>query len=164
FVAFQVAPVLSGTNLLLGLAPRPVSREESERLNLSVDALSPTGPFIVATKMAFYAGMVLASPFVFYFVAAFVFPALKMMEKKYVYRGLLFGAGLFMAGVSFCYFFLMPLALVASVQFSDWLGLSVSFWRAEDYIGFVCKFMLGMGLGAAGSETRGGRDFGLTAS
>ena len=41
----------------------------------------------------------------------------------------------------------MPLALTASVQFSEWLGFNVTFWRAEDYTSFVCKFMLGMGLG-----------------
>jgi sec-independent protein translocase protein TatC len=38
-------------------------------------------------------------------------------------------------------------ALAASVQYADWLGFSASQWRAEDYVGFVCKFMLGMGLG-----------------
>ena len=41
----------------------------------------------------------------------------------------------------------MPVALAASVQYSAWLGFSANQWRAEDYIGFVCKFMLGMGLG-----------------
>ena len=42
----------------------------------------------------------------------FVFPALKLKERKYVYRGLGFGVGLFLFGVAFCYFALMPLALV----------------------------------------------------
>jgi sec-independent protein translocase protein TatC len=28
-----------------------------------------------------------------------------------------------------------------------WLGFSADRWRAEEYISFVCKFMLGMGLG-----------------
>src|SRR5207248_3350342 len=74
-------------------------------------------------------------------------PALKFKEKKYVYRGMVFGGGLFLIGVSFCYFVLMPLALTASVQFSEWLGFNVTFWRAEDYTSFVCKFILGMGLG-----------------
>jgi sec-independent protein translocase protein TatC len=32
-------------------------------------------------------------------------------------------------------------------MYSDWLGLGASQWRAEDYISFVCRFMLGMGLG-----------------
>jgi sec-independent protein translocase protein TatC len=41
----------------------------------------------------------------------------------------------------------MPIALAASAQYAHWLGLGVNQWRAEDYIAFVCKFMLGMGLG-----------------
>jgi sec-independent protein translocase protein TatC len=39
------------------------------------------------------------------------------------------------------------MALRASFQYSEWLGFSADEWRAEDYISFVCKFMLGMGLG-----------------
>ena len=92
-------------------------------------------------------GWLCASPFILYFVAQFVFPALKMKEKKYTYRGLFYGLGLFLFGVAFCYFVLMPVALSASVQYTEWLGFSVPQWRAEDYISFVCKFMLGMGLG-----------------
>ena len=81
------------------------------------------------------------------YVISFVFPALKMREQKYVHRGLFYGGGLFLLGVTFCYFFLMPFALAASQRYSDWLGFSASQWKAEDYISFVCKFMLGMGLG-----------------
>jgi sec-independent protein translocase protein TatC len=101
----------------------------------------------VATKVAFYGGLLLSSPFIFYFVAHFVFPALKLREKKYIYRGLVFAAGLFLMGVCFCYFILMPVALAASVQYAEWLGFTADQWRAEDYVGFVCKFLLGMGLG-----------------
>jgi sec-independent protein translocase protein TatC len=64
-----------------------------------------------------------------------------------VYRALFIGGGLFMVGVSFCYFVLMPVALQASQMYSQWLGLGAMQWRAEEYISFVCKFMLGMGLG-----------------
>jgi len=41
----------------------------------------------------------------------------------------------------------MPIALAASAQYSEWLGFTANQWRSEDYISFVCKFMLGMGLG-----------------
>ena len=68
-------------------------------------------------------------------------------EKKYFLRGFLIGLGLFFTGVAFCYFLLMPLALRASAQYSEWLGFAATQWRAGEYIGFVCKFMLGMGLG-----------------
>jgi len=144
---FDIGLTPTGTNFIVTATPRPVQDEGFERLALSLDALSPAGAFIVATKVAIYGGLIIASPFVFYFIAGFVFPALKFKEKKYVYRGMVFGGGLFLIGVSFCYFVLMPLALTASVQFSEWLGFNVTFWRAEDYTSFVCKFILGMGLG-----------------
>jgi len=70
-----------------------------------------------------------------------------MREKKYVYRGLAFGLGLFLTGVAFCYFVMMPVALAVSAQYAEWFGFKANQWRAEDYIGFVCKFMLGMGIG-----------------
>ncbi len=150
FIHFEITPVMVGTNLLLGANIKPESKAASgaeDKLLIDIINLSPAGAFIVATKVAFYAGLVIASPFIFYFVAAFVFPALKMREKKYVYRGLGFGAGLFLIGVTFCYFILMPVALAASAQYAEWLGFTANQWRAEDYISFVCKFMLGMGLG-----------------
>ncbi len=150
FIQFEIAPAVIGTNLVLGanIHPDPNASSGAEnRLLIDIINLSPAGAFIVATKVAFYAGLVIASPFIFYFVAAFVFPALKIREKKYVYRGLLFGAGLFLIGVTFCYFILMPVALAASAQYAQWLGFAANQWRAEDYISFVCKFMLGMGLG-----------------
>jgi sec-independent protein translocase protein TatC len=70
-----------------------------------------------------------------------------MKEKKYVFRAIFIGGGLFLTGVCFCYFVLMPVALQASQMYSNWLGFGATQWRAEDYISFVCRFMLGMGLG-----------------
>jgi len=32
-------------------------------------------------------------------------------------------------------------------MYSNWLGFGAMQWKAEDYISFVCKFLLGMGLG-----------------
>ena len=74
-------------------------------------------------------------------------PALKMREQKHISRAILFGGGLFLSGVIFCYFILMPIALAASQKYSQWLGFGAMQWKAEDYISFVCKFLLGMGLG-----------------
>jgi sec-independent protein translocase protein TatC len=149
FVRLEIEPVKIGETVVLGVKPptNDADSPQNQRLPIDIVNLSPAGSFIVATKVAFYGGLVIAAPFIFYYVAQFVFPALRMREKKYVYRGLGFGAGLFLTGVSFCYFVLMPVALAASVQYAEWLGFSANQWRAEDYIGFVCKFLLGMGLG-----------------
>jgi Tat protein translocase TatC len=149
FVAITVEPLLVGTNHVLGWQvnddPRAVAG--AQRMTIALINLSPAGGFVVAFQVALYGGMVLASPFIFYFIASFVFPALKFNERRHVYRALFIGVGLFLFGVAFCYFALMPVALAAAQMYSNWLGLGAFEWRAEDYISFVCKFMLGMGLG-----------------
>jgi sec-independent protein translocase protein TatC len=145
-VQLEIVPLNLGTNQVLGLSVQNPPNT-TEKLPIQIINLSPAGAFIVATKVAFFGGILLAAPLILYFVAQFVFPALKLREKKYFYRGLFFGVGLFMMGVCFCYFVLMPVALAASVQYAEWLGFAAYQWRAEDYISFVCKFMLGMGVG-----------------
>lgn len=148
YARLNITPLTVGTNQVLGLEVLPdMDAAHRGGLGIEIINLSPAGSFVVATKVAFYGGLVVAAPFIFYFIAQFVFPALRMREKKYVYGGLTIGAGLFLVGVCFCYFILMPVALAASAQYAEWLGFSATQWRAEDYIGFVCKFMLGMGLG-----------------
>jgi sec-independent protein translocase protein TatC len=57
-----------------------------------------------------------------------------------------FGSFLFFLGVAFCYCIIMQVALLATVQFSSWLGFVADEWRADAYISFVSKFMLGMGI------------------
>ena len=146
-VRVDLLPAMQGTNRVLAWQAQADPDPPAPGLNIQIVNLSPAGSFIVATKAALYGGLVLASPFIFYFIACFVFPALKLREKKYIYRGLGFGAGLFMVGVCFCYFILMPVALGASIQYAEWLGFTANQWRAEDYVSFVCKFLLGMGIG-----------------
>jgi sec-independent protein translocase protein TatC len=149
FVAVQIQPLSLGTNQVLGWRVHSDENAiaDAQRLHIDLVNLSPAGGFLVAFQVALYGGAVLASPFIFYFILSFVFPALKMREQKYIYRGLFFGGGLFLLGISFCYFILMPLALAASQMYSKWLGFGALQWRAEDYISFVCRFLLGMGLG-----------------
>jgi len=149
FVAVEIQPLSIGTNQVLTwhALEDPSIAARAQRVHVELLNMSPASGFFVAFQVAFYGGMVLASPFIFFFVAAFVFPALRMKERYYVYRGLGFGLGLFFSGVAFCYFVLMPLALAASQMYSHWLGFSAFQWKADEYISFVSKFLLGMGLG-----------------
>jgi len=149
FAAVTVEPLTLGTNQVLGwrVSNDPAAIAELQRLHVDLVNLTPAGGFFVAFQVAFYGGAVLSAPFILYFLAEFIFPALRIKERKYIYRALFIGGGLFLTGVSFCYFVLMPVALAASQMYSQWLGLGAFQWRAEEYISFVCKFMLGMGLG-----------------
>lgn len=147
-VVFRLEPIDLGTNIVFGfkVAGAPGDDEEIGQ-PVRLRNFGPVGGFMVALHVSLYGGILLASPFIIYFLGQFILPALKINEKKYILRGFFIGTFLFLGGVAFCYFALLPLALRASVVYSEWLGFSADDWRAEEYIGFVCKFMLGMGLG-----------------
>lgn len=154
FVGISLAPLTISNGAgapvrILAFAPTsdPKIADAGRHLQISLANFGPADAFLTGFHVAIYAGIALASPIVFYFIAQFVFPALHLREKRYLYRGLFFGVGLFLTGVSFCYFILMPVALAASQMYSGWFGWTAFIWKAADYIEFVSKFMLGMGLG-----------------
>jgi sec-independent protein translocase protein TatC len=149
FIALDLVPV--GTNQPpawgFQLDTNIDAAAEAQHMHTSVNAFGPAKAFLIGFQVAIYAGIALASPFVLFFAGQFVLPALRIKERKYLYRGLAFAVPLFLGGVCFCYFILLPAALAASQMYSDWFGWPSNIWDAGDYIGFVCKFMLGMGLG-----------------
>jgi len=113
---------------------------------VELKAYGPLKSFFIALKIGLYGGLTLSMPFVIYFLAQFVLPALRINEKQWLFKLSGFGAGLFMLGVVFCYLIIMKVALWASVGFANMLGFGADEWQAEEYISFVCKFMVGMGL------------------
>lgn len=145
--AFDVTAIAVGTNVMLGL--RADTNAPSSALNPGIVTLKTYGPIggiVVALKLALYGGLSLASPFVLLFIGQFVLPALKVREKRFLYRAVGLGTGLFLVGVSFCYYVIMQITLLATVQFSRWLGFGADEWRAEDYVDFVLKMILAVGL------------------
>jgi len=146
-VTLDLVTVEVASNQLLTVRILTNEHDFPESAGVQLLNLSPAGGFVVAFQMAIYAGIVLASPWLIYFIAQFVLPAMKINERKYILRGFGFGVGLFLTGVCFCYFVLMPVALKAAVQYSTWMGFGAFQWTAELYISFVTKFLLGMGLG-----------------
>ena len=147
YVTLNFEPVLIGTNVLL--SPRIITNadapEGSSPKLMFVDG--PGGPFMFAIHLAFFGGIILASPFILYYLGEFIMPALKIREKKYFMRAFIFGTVLFLGGVSFAYFGVMPAAIKFAVLYADWMGIEVPFWPANEYASFVIKFMLGMGAG-----------------
>ena len=113
---------------------------------VELKAYGPLKSFFIALKIGLYGGLTISMPFVIYFLAQFVLPALRINEKQWLFKLSGFGAGLFMLGVVFCYLIIMKVALWASVGFANMLGFGADEWQAEEYISFVCKFMVGMGL------------------
>ncbi|SVB64424.1 uncharacterized protein METZ01_LOCUS217278, partial [marine metagenome] len=114
--------------------------------HVELKAFGPLKSFFIALKIGLYGGITIAIPFLLFFVAQFVLPALRIREKKWIFRLAGMGSVLFMLGGAFCYFVIMQVALWASVGFAGMLGFGADEWMAEEYIGFVCKFMVGMGV------------------
>ncbi|HYD83421.1 MAG TPA: twin-arginine translocase subunit TatC, partial [Opitutus sp.] len=125
----------------------PVQGEKGASLRVRLLNLSPTEAFFVAFRVAIYGGVIVAAPFWIYFMGQFFLPALNMRERSVLYQWVVWGFLLFLTGVAMTYFALLPLALHASVEYSHLMGFEAYDWRAESYIGFVTKFIVGMGVG-----------------
>jgi sec-independent protein translocase protein TatC len=145
---FTIAPVQVGTNFVMGLERKTKRNPGDKSLAAMVD-LKNYGPFEsiwLCLQLALYGGLVIGAPFIIFFVAQFVLPALKVAEKAFLYKITGIGSVLFFVGVAFCYFLIVMVALRASVEFSNWMGFGADEWKAGEYINFVVKFLLVMGV------------------
>ena len=100
--------------------------------------------FFTYMKVAFIAGLVLASPIVLFQVWAFVAPGLYRHEKRYVVPFVLAGSVAFAAGILFGYLVALP------VGFRFLLGYATDFIKPmpsiKEYLSFSIKFLLAFGL------------------
>jgi sec-independent protein translocase protein TatC len=106
--------------------------------------LAPTEGFATFMRVALFAGIALAMPVVVWQLFAYIDPALLPHERRFVLRLGPFVVLLFVTGMAFCYFVLLPQALGFLVNF----GRSVFSpeLRCAEYIEFVTVFILAMGI------------------
>ncbi len=124
--------------LLLEIANEPLPGD------LEPLTFSPTEPFFTTVKLSFYGGILLALPILLYQVYAFVLPAFSPTEKRVVLPLLLAVPFLFVAGVVFAYFVVMPPALSFLLGFNaDEFNIEV---RASEYYGFFVLTLISVGL------------------
>jgi sec-independent protein translocase protein TatC len=146
YSTLQLNPVMVGTNSLLTWHLVPNSAPPAAA-TLKLSFLGLADPFMFMLHIGFFAGLILASPFILYFVGEFVMPALKIREKKYFLRAFYFGTVLFLSGVSFAYFLVAPAAIKFCIVSAKWMDTDVPFFTALDYAGALFRLMLGMGAG-----------------
>jgi sec-independent protein translocase protein TatC len=108
-------------------------------------SLKPTETFMLAIKLSVFAGIIISFPFLLYFILQFVLPGLKKNERKALWPALIIGFGLFLLGVFFCYFLVLPKALNFFYTYSGGMGVENE-WRIGDYITFTTQFTLIFGL------------------
>jgi sec-independent protein translocase protein TatC len=107
-------------------------------------SLSPTENFTTYFRVALFAGIALAMPVILYEIYAYIDPALLPKERRFIRFMGLPVIGLFIGGMLFCYFVLLPNAIKFLINFGE--ENIKNQLRAADYISFVTIFILGMGL------------------
>lgn len=131
-------------NALVNVIQQPLATVNPDFIS-TLRARGPMDSITISFSLAFYAGIVLAFPFLLYFVAQFILPALTLAEKKYILPVVFVGLGLFMTGVCFCYYWLLPTTL--SYALKDQSSLSwTSNWDVQSYFSFTTQFVLSFGL------------------
>jgi len=104
----------------------------------------PMGVISVFIQIAFLSGLTLSMPFVLYFLAAFVAPGLTDKERKVVRPACFAAFLLFLTGVSFAFFVILPLTLSFSVRLNMFFDFDL-FWAASNYYSMVVWFSLATG-------------------
>ena len=106
--------------------------------------LGPTGGIVAYFRVALMIGGVLSVPLITYQILMFVLPGLKRKEKRVILTSLPAITILFVVGVSFAWFVLMPPALGFLEGFQP--TLFEPEWTAELYIRFVTSLLFWMGV------------------
>lgn len=147
-VVFQVGSAVVGQEQVATLKMLPPKDNAAEKpLQVRLHNFGPAEGFIVAFHVALYGALLISSPFWIYFMASFIMPALHKRERQALLPWVGWSCLLFLTGVLSTFFVLLPIALRASVLYSNLLGFEGLDWKADEYISFVTHFIFGMGLG-----------------
>ena len=131
-------------HLLLDIANEPIP---DGALPAGQDGPSTFGvaeSFTTTITLAAYAAILISLPVLLYQAYAFVLPALTPRERKTILPFLLLAPFLFVAGVVFCYFVVMPTALDFLLNFNE--DEFAVLLRARDYYSFFALTEIAVGL------------------
>jgi sec-independent protein translocase protein TatC len=120
-------------------------RSIDPKLLKSLVSLGVADSMTISFQLAFYAGIVLAFPFLIYFAGQFILPALTLPERKAMLPAVGIGFGLFLGGVVLGYNLVLPATLrffFRDAQSLDWTPT----WTVRDYFSFVTQLCVGFGV------------------
>jgi sec-independent protein translocase protein TatC len=100
--------------------------------------------FMAQCKLALFVAMVLGCPIWLYQLWRFVEPALYAHEKKYALPFLLCAVLLFVTGVGFCYFVMVPWSLKYLIGLGQTVATPII--TVSDYMSLLTLLMLGFGI------------------
>jgi sec-independent protein translocase protein TatC len=125
---------------VLGLLMRPITPElAGGKLYFT----SPIEPFMITLKLAFFVGVVLASPVIIWQLWKFLSPALYAKERRIVLPVSIVAALLFLAGVAMAYLLILPTAIHVLFGFQSRSLQPIV--TAKEYFGFAAQVVIAFG-------------------
>lgn len=109
-----------------------------------LQVLGPTESIVMYFRVALLAGAILAIPYITYQLFMFIAPGLTRGEKRYIYLSLPATTGLFLIGVGFAWFIMVPTALGFLQDFES--DIFRAEWTAERYIAFLTSLLFWIGV------------------
>ena len=105
---------------------------------------APGEYFFASLKIAIFSGILISSPIILYQVLLYLLPALTKKERD-ILLPVTFGAGiLFVTGLCFSYFFLVPAALRFFIAYGS--DVVEPFWSFGEYFNFIAVLIFSTGL------------------
>lgn len=106
--------------------------------------LGVTEPFLVTIRSSLYAALLLSLPFLLYQIYAFIIPAFTPRERQVAVPLMFMIPFLFVAGVAFAYYLVLPQAANFLLNFNDnEFDIQV---QGREAVSFVTTFLIGVGL------------------
>jgi sec-independent protein translocase protein TatC len=114
-------------------------------MSLSIINLNLSGQFMTDMTVSMFAGLILAFPIIIFQLWQFVMPALYIKERRYARQAVFVMSFLFMVGVLFSYYFMVPWTLnfLGTYQVSEMVANQISL---SSYISTVTSTILGVGV------------------
>jgi sec-independent protein translocase protein TatC len=106
--------------------------------------LAPGEYFFVSVKVAGYCGLLVASPVVLYQIVQFVIPGLTRRERRLILPVVIGSSVLFVAGIVFAYYALIPAALSFLIGYGG--DVVEQAWSIDRYFEFVLVLLFATGL------------------
>jgi sec-independent protein translocase protein TatC len=112
--------------------------------NQGFSVFGPTDAFMTVLKLSIYAGLLCAVPFLLYQFWAFILPGLYENEKRSTIPYVFLTTGLFLGGVAFGYFIVLPVGLRFLINYGHTSFNNLL--AADRYLSFIAMFELAFGI------------------
>jgi sec-independent protein translocase protein TatC len=141
---YSVIAVVVGAIGCFTIANQLVSLLEIPAKGVKFLQLTPGEYFFVSVKVAGYGGILVATPVIIYQIIRFLLPGLTRKERQLVLPVVIGSSFLFVGGLAFAYYLLIPAALNFLVSYGA--DVVEQLWSIDRYFEFVLVLLLATGL------------------